>query len=286
MSICCAARGKNSTIFRSVRQIIFTTHIADLHCARISNAICEKPLVLNPWNLDGLTEIQTATGRTISTILQLRLHPAIQSLKARIDAHRDKEHTVDLTYIASRGHWYHTSWKGNEEKSGGVATNIGVHFFDALVHVFGPVSMNFTHLRDAHRAAGFLVCGNAAIRWFVSIDCADLPESADGKTAFRSITVDGEDMEFSEGFADLHTRSYEEIIAGKGFGVEAVRPSIEIVSALRTARIELHRGERHPFVGKHLTNLPMVPRKTARKSRPPKAFSVSDLAAADDQSMA
>ena len=265
-------------------------HLHDAHCRFALrsdiDAICEKPLVLNPWNLDGLTEIETATGRSISTILQLRLHPAIQNLKARIDAERDKAHNVDLTYIASRGRWYHTSWKGSEEKSGGVATNIGIHFFDVLVHVFGPVSVNIAHLHDAHRAAGFLVCGNAAIRWFVSIDCADLPESVNGKAAFRAITVDGEDMEFSEEFSELHTRSYEEIIAGRGFGVEAVRPSIEIVSALRRARIELHRGERHPFVAKHLTNLPMVPQKAARKSRPPKAFTVSDLAATDDQSMA
>jgi UDP-N-acetyl-2-amino-2-deoxyglucuronate dehydrogenase len=265
-------------------------YLHDAHCRFAlrsdSNVICEKPLVLNPWNLDGLTEIQTATGRSISTIMQLRLHPAIQDLKARIDGERDKEHNVDLTYIASRGRWYHTSWKGDEEKSGGVATNIGVHFFDLLVHVFGPVSLNIVHLRDAQRAAGFLVCGNASIRWFVSIDCADLPESANGKTVFRSIAVDGEDIEFSEGFTDLHTRGYEEIIAGRGFGVEAVRPSIEIVSALRRARIELHRGERHPFVAKHLTNLPMVPQKAARKSRPPKAFRVNDLAITDDRSMA
>lgn len=251
-------------------------HLHDAHCRFAlrsdANAICEKPLVLNPWNLDGLTELQSATGRSISTILQLRLHPAIQSLKDRIDASPDLEHNVDLTYIASRGHWYHASWKGNEEKSGGVATNIGIHFFDALVHVFGPASVNIAHLRDAHRAAGFLVCGNASIRWFVSIDCADLPASANGKTSFRSITVDGEDIEFSEGFIDLHTRSYEEIIAGRGFAIEAVRPSIEIVSALRRARIELHRGERHPFVAKHLTGLPMVPQTAARKGLPPKAF--------------
>ena len=217
MWICCAAPGKKSTIFRSVRQTI----CHDAHCRFAlrsdTDAICEKPLVLNPWNLDSLTEIETATGRSISTILQLRLHPAIQNLKARIDAERDKEHNVDLTYIASRGRWYHTSWKGVEEKSGGVATDIEIHFFDVLVHVFGPVSVNIAHLHDAHRAAGFLVCGNASIRWFVSVDCADLPESVNGKAAFRSITVDGEDMEFSDGFSELHTRSYEEIVAGRGF---------------------------------------------------------------------
>jgi UDP-N-acetyl-2-amino-2-deoxyglucuronate dehydrogenase len=265
-------------------------YLHDAHCRFAlrsdSNAICEKPLVLNPWNLDDLTKIQTATGRGISTILQLRLHPAIQNLKTRTDARRDKEHNVDLTYIVARGRWYQTSWKGNEVKSGGVATNIGVHFFDMLTYVFGPASVNVVHLHDAHRAAGFLACGNASIRWFVSIDRADLPGSADGKTTFRSITVDGEEVEFSEGFADLHTRSYEEIIAGRGFGIEDARPSIEIVSALRSAKIDLHRGERHPFLAKHLTNLPMIPRKTTRRSHLPAEFGANDPATSNDPSVA
>jgi UDP-N-acetyl-2-amino-2-deoxyglucuronate dehydrogenase len=205
--------------------------------------------VLNPWNIDGLAEIERETGRKISTILQLRWHPAIQELKRRIDASPKNSFNVDLTYITSRGRWYHASWKGDEAKSGGVATNIGVHFFDMLAHVFGPTAMNVVHLHEKERAAGFLVCGRANIRWFLSIDRRDLPQSvAKEKTTYRSITLDGEEVEFSEGFTDLHTRSYEEILAGRGFGMDAVRPSIEIVSAFRQASVELGRGERHPLV--------------------------------------
>lgn len=233
-------------------------HLHDAHCRFAlrsgADAICEKPVVLNPWNIDGLIEIEAETGRRISTILQLRLHPAIQALKSKIDSSPKNEFAVDITYIASRGRWYHTSWKGDEAKSGGVATNIGVHFFDALVHVFGPPTMNVVHLRDRNRAAGFLVCGRASIRWFLSIDRDDLPASGtNGKATYRSITVDEEQVEFSDGFADLHARSYEEIVAGRGFGLDVVRPSIDIVSAIRTAPLEVRRGERHPFVDKHLS---------------------------------
>lgn len=246
-------------------------YLHDAHCRFAlrsdADAICEKPLVLNPWNIDGLAEIETETGRRISTILQLRLHPAIQALKSKIDSSPKNEFAVDLTYITSRGHWYHTSWKGDEAKSGGVATNIGVHFFDALVHIFGPSTTNIVHLRDHNRAAGFLVCGRASIRWFLSIDRADLPSGANGKTTYRSITIDQEEVEFSDGFTDLHTRSYEEIIAGRGFGLDVVRPSIEVVSAFRTARIEPHRGERHPFTNKYLSRLPMVPRPEIEGNR-------------------
>jgi UDP-N-acetyl-2-amino-2-deoxyglucuronate dehydrogenase len=231
-------------------------YLHDAHCRFAlrsnSEAICEKPVVLNPWNLDGLAEIEVETGRRISTILQLRLHPAIQALKSRIGTSPRNEFTVDLTYITSRGRWYHTSWKGDEAKSGGVATNIGVHFFDVLAHVFGPPTMSIAHLRERNRAAGFLVCGRASIRWFLSIDRADLPPGANGKTSHRSITVDGEAVEFCNGFTDLHTRSYEEIVAGRGFGLDTVRPSVEIVSAFRTAPLEARRGERHPLVEKYL----------------------------------
>lgn len=248
-------------------------YLHDAHCrfALRSNAdvICEKPLVLNPWNIDGLSEIEAETGRHISTILQLRLHPAIQALKAKIAASDQQRFDVDLTYITSRGRWYHASWKGQEEKAGGIATNIGVHFFDALIHIFGPASVNIVHLRDRNRAAGFLVCGRANIRWFLSIDRDDLPQSANGKTTYRSMLIDGEEVEFSEGFTDLHTRSYEEIIAGRGYGLDAVRPSINIVSSFRTSRIEPHRGERHPFVAKHLSGLPMVPRIAEADSTTP-----------------
>jgi UDP-N-acetyl-2-amino-2-deoxyglucuronate dehydrogenase len=217
------------------------------------DAICEKPLVLNPWNIDGLAEIAQETGRRVSTILQLRLHPAIQALKAAIDSSPKNEFAVDLTYITSRGRWYHTSWKGDDAKSGGIATNIGVHFFDLLGYLFGPVRMNVVHLRERERAAGFLECGRARIRWFLSVDRNDIPAAAaNGKTTFRSITIDGEEVEFSDGFTDLHTRSYEEILAGRGFSLDTIRPSIELVSTVRTRPIELQAGERHPFVERHL----------------------------------
>jgi len=221
-------------------------YLHDAHCGFAlrsgADAICEKPLVLTPRNIDGLAEIERDTGRRISTILQLRLHPAIVALRERF-AKGNKRHKVELTYITSRGRWYHASWKGDEAKSGGVATNIGVHFFDMLSFVFGSATRNEAHLREAERAAGSLECERADISWFLSIDRNDLPDSVKGKkTTFRSITVDSEEVEFSEGFTDLHTRSYEEIIAGRGFGIEEVRPSIEIVSTFRTAPVVRSNG--------------------------------------------
>ena len=232
-------------------------YLHDAHCRFAlrsdAEAICEKPLVLNPWNIEGLEEIQEKTGRRISTILQLRLHPAIQALKAKVDASASNEFDVGLTYITSRGRWYHTSWKGDESKSGGVATNIGVHLFDMLSYVFGPARRNVVHLRERDRAAGYLECGRARIRWFLSVDRGDIPEAVAGaKTTYRSVTLDGEEIEFSEGFGDLHTRSYEEILAGRGFGLEEVRPSVEIVSNFRSGAIDPQAGEQHPFVGRYL----------------------------------
>lgn len=231
-------------------------YLHDAHCRFAlrsgADAVCEKPLVLNPWNIDGLADVERETGNKIATILQLRLHPAIQELKRKIDAAPNNKFAVDLTYITSRGRWYHTSWKGDEAKSGGIATNIGVHFFDMLTHVFGPATKNVVHLHDEDRAAGYLECGRAQIRWFLSIDRKDLPESAQGKkTTYRSITLDGEEIEFSEGFTDLHTRSYEEILAGNGYGIEEVRPSVALVSALRSKQIELGAGDQHPFVRRY-----------------------------------
>jgi len=229
-------------------------YLHDAHCRFTlrsdADAICEKPLVLNPWNIDGLAEIERETGRRISTILQLRLHPVIKALKAKVDASPKNEFAVDLTYITSRGRWYHASWKGDEAKSGGVATNIGIHFFDMLAHVFGPIRRSSVHLRNGQRAAGYVECGRAKIRWFLSIDRADLPAGIGDKRTFRSLSMDGEEVEFSEGFGDLHTRSYEEILAGRGFGLDAVRTSVEFVSAFRTAAIEPRSGERHPFAAK------------------------------------
>jgi len=205
-------------------------YLHDAHCRMAlrsqADAICEKPLVLNPWNLDGLAELEQSSGRRISSILQLRLHPAIEELRKRIAAAPNNEFAIDLTYITSRGRWYHVSWKGDDVKSGGIATNIGVHFFDMLVHVFGPPSTNVVHLREGARASGFLVCGRANVRWFLSVDANDLPAGpVSGTRAFRSITVNGDEIGFSDGFTDLHVRSYEEILAGRGFGLDTVRPA-------------------------------------------------------------
>jgi len=216
-----------------------------------ANVICEKPLVLNPWNIDGLAEIEQQTGHKINTILQLRLHPAIQALKERI-AKSNERHVVDLTYITSRGRWYHASWKGEEAKSGGVATNIGVHFFDMLAYVFGPLQSQTASLRQPERAGGLLSYEKADVRWFLSVDANDLPDGVKGKkTTYRSITLDGEEVEFSEGFTDLHTRSYEEILAGRGYGLDDVRFCVEVVSQFRTLPI-VANGERHAFVDKYL----------------------------------
>lgn len=217
-----------------------------------ADAICEKPLVLNPWNIDGLLEIEKDTGRKVNTILQLRVHPTITELRERVrNAPKDKKHEVDLTYITSRGNWYLQSWKGDEKKSGGIACNIGVHFFDMLHFIFGDLQENKAHLAEDTRAAGYLEYEHARVRWFLSIDINDVPEQirAQGQRTFRSITVDGREIEFSGGFTDLHTRSYEEIIAGRGFGLEDNRVAIETVSHIRKAKLETG-GDQHPMVTK------------------------------------
>ena len=201
-----------------------------------ADAICEKPIVINPWNLDALQELERETGRRVSTILQLRLHPALTALKKRI-AEGDPNHRyrVNLTYMTSRGRWYQVSWKGIKERSGGLATNIGIHFFDMLIWLFGPVTASEVNIRDEWRTGGSLQLKHADVSWFMSADSADLPfPAAPGKkTTFRSITVDGQEVEFSEGFTDLHTRSYEEILAGRGFGIDDARPSIELAHRVR-----------------------------------------------------
>ena len=232
-------------------------YLHDAHCRFAlrsdADAICEKPLVLNPWNLDGLAEMERDTSRKIFTILQLRHHPAIIGLKQAIDAEPGRIHDVDLTYITSRGRWYHISWKGDTDKAGGVATNIGVHFFDMLGHVFGKAGRSVVTLRDEERAAGYIEFERARVRWFLSVDFADVPEAVQEKqSTFRSITVDGKEVEFSGGFTDLHTESYRAILAGGGFGVEDVRPSIDLVSAIRTMAITPSAGEIHPAAGKYL----------------------------------
>ena len=215
-----------------------------------ADAICEKPLVLNPWNIDGLAEIEQSTGRRVNTILQLRLHPTIIALKDKIDGRaNDRIHDVDLTYITSRGRWYYVSWKGDEHKSGGIATNIGIHFYDMLSFVFGPLEMNYVHHRAMDCAAGYLTFKKARVRWFLSINRNDLPANIPpGQTTFRSITIDGEELEFSDGFTDLHTQSYQQILDGNGFSLADVRPSVETVSYIRSANIDPSKGEQHPFL--------------------------------------
>lgn len=215
-----------------------------------THAICEKPLVLNAWNIDGLATIEASSGREVYTILQLRLHPAIIALRERIAASPPGTiHDVDLTYITSRGRWYQVSWKGDEQKSGGIATNIGIHLFDMLSFVFGAVKQSIVHLRDKDRAAGFLELEKARVRWFLSVSSEDLPMSlSPAKRTYRSILMNGEEIEFSDGFTDLHTESYRQILAGNGFRLDVVRPSIEAVSRIRTATIQPHAGDRHPFV--------------------------------------
>lgn len=218
-----------------------------------ADAICEKPLVLSPWNIDGLIEIEQDTGKKVYSILQLRLHPAICTLQKRVkEAKSDTKHEVDLTYITSRGHWYHQSWKGNIDKSGGIATNIGVHFFDMLHFVFGALQENVVHLSTSGKAAGYLEYERARVRWFLSVDVEDVPSSIreKGQRTYRSITVDGEEIEFSGGFTGLHTRSYEEILAGRGFGVEENRTAITTVSAIRDAKISTLTSDYHPFLKK------------------------------------
>ncbi len=215
-----------------------------------ADAICEKPLVLNPWNIDGLAEVEKASGQRINTILQLRLHPAIVALRERVRAEQGgRVHDVDLTYVTARGRWYYVSWKGDESKSGGIATNIGVHFYDMLGFVFGPLKRNIVHHRAVDCASGYLEYERARVRWFLSINLRDVPKDlAAGQRTFRSITVDGREFELSEGFGDLHTKSYSEIIAGRGFRLDDVRPSVETVAQIRKAPLEPGEGEQHPFL--------------------------------------
>lgn len=216
-----------------------------------ADAICEKPLVLNPWNIDGLKEIEKDTGRRVNTILQLRVHPSIIALREQVqNEQKASKHEVDLTYITSRGHWYLQSWKGDENKSGGIATNIGVHFYDMLHFIFGELQENIVHYSSATMAAGYLEYEKARVRWFLSVDYKHVPDSAkaQGQRTYRSITVDGEEIEFSGGFTDLHTRSYEEILAGRGFGLEENRVAIETVSQIRNATPAGLTGDYHPFL--------------------------------------
>jgi UDP-N-acetyl-2-amino-2-deoxyglucuronate dehydrogenase len=224
-----------------------------------ANVICEKPLVLNPWNVEALDEIQRETGKKAYNILQLRLHPDILALKEKVQSSDPgKIFDFDLAYITSRGNWYYTSWKGDVQKSGGIATNIGIHFFDMLIWIFGNVKENIVHLHTHDRAAGFLQLERARVRWFLSINEDTLPESvkAKGQRTYRSITMEGTEIEFSEGFTDLHTKSYQAILDGNGFNLTEALPSIELAHAIRTQKPVGVKGDYHPFVAKSTTPHP------------------------------
>lgn len=198
------------------------------------NVICEKPLVLSPWNAASLLQTEQETGKKVNTILQLRHHPVIQALKQEADR-SDQVAEVELTYITPRGPWYYTSWKGDIHKSGGIATNIGVHFFDMLLWVFGDVQQNIVHLHTHDRAAGFLHLKKAQVRWFLSINSETLPASATPNSAYRAIKINGQTLEFSEGFADLHTLSYKAVLDNQGFGISEVLPAIQLTHQIREA---------------------------------------------------
>jgi len=216
-----------------------------------ADAICEKPLVLQPEQIDELKAVEADTGRKVHTILQLRLHPAILALRDRVAKMPvDEKVDVDLTYITSRGNWYLKSWKGLTEKSGGIATNIGVHFYDMLHFVYGAVQENIVHLNTRTKAAGYLEYERARVRWFLSLDVNDVPdeERAKGKRTFRAVVANGENIEFSDGFTELHTKIYEDILSGGGFGVEDNRTAIETVATIRNAPITPVGDLTHPFV--------------------------------------
>lgn len=214
-----------------------------------ADAICEKPLVINPWNLDALEEIERETGRRVYTILQLRVHPDLLALKSALD--QGRRHQVVLTYITGRGSWYGVSWKGREDRSGGVATNIGIHFFDLLLWLFGPVRDIFVHAKSETKGAGLLVLERADVQWYLSTDIGDLPDSARSqqRTTYRSITVDGDEVEFSGGFTNLHTVVYERILNGQGHGIADARPAIELAYRIRQTPLSAcGYSTTHPFV--------------------------------------
>ncbi len=230
-----------------------------------AHVICEKPLVLNPWNVNALTDMENESGKKVSTILQLRLHPALIALKKQVDeAPKDKIFDVDVTYITSRGNWYYTSWKGSKEKSGGIATNIGIHFFDVLNWIFGDVETSVVHLHTHDRAAGMFELKRARIRWFLSINYDTIPEAIKitGERTFRSFTVNGEEIEFSGGFTDLHTESYRHILDGHGFGLKDAFTAVEMAYEIRNAQpTGLDTGDNHH----PLADLPQSPHPFERE---------------------
>jgi UDP-N-acetyl-2-amino-2-deoxyglucuronate dehydrogenase len=228
-------------------------HDAHIRMALRNNAdaICEKPLVLNPANVELLAELEKETGKKIYTVLQLRYHPAVIELKKEIaSSDPNKIYDVTLTYITGRGKWYYYSWKGNEEKSGGLVTNIGIHFFDMLYYLFGELKLNIVHHLTPSWSSGFMQFKQAHVRWFLSLDADDLPDKVQtGQTSYRSILIDGKELDFTHGFIDLHTITYQRILSGEGFGLGCAKPSIEIVHAIRHAECSAGTSaDKHPFV--------------------------------------
>ncbi|MCL4135952.1 UNVERIFIED_CONTAM: hypothetical protein GTU68_010674 [Idotea baltica] len=254
---------RNKNINLDYVSICTPNYLHDAHIRmalrRDAHAICEKPLVLNPWNIDALADIEKSSKKKVYSILQLRLHKSIIELKNKVDnGPKDKIYDVDLTYLTSRGHWYNTSWKGNDAKSGGIASNIGVHFYDMLSWIFGNVKQNIVHLHTHDRAAGYLEFEKARVRWFLSIDYDVIPDEIKktGQRTYRSITVDNEEIEFSGGFTELHTKSYEKILSGEGFGLSDARQSIEIVQKIRNSELSPLTGDYHPFAKNILSKHP------------------------------
>jgi UDP-N-acetyl-2-amino-2-deoxyglucuronate dehydrogenase len=224
-----------------------------------ADVICEKPIVLNPWNLDALSEIEKESGKNVFNILQLRLHPSIIELKNQIEtSENDKKLDFDLTYITSRGNWYYASWKGDIYKSGGIATNIGVHFFDMLAWIFGDVQENIVHVHTHDTAAGYIEFNKARVRWFLSINESAIPEALlkQGKRTYRSMKIADHEIEFSDGFTDLHSESYKKILEGNGFRLNEARKSIEIVYNIRNMNAVGLKGDYHPFATKTLSRHP------------------------------
>lgn len=246
---------RRSTIAIQYASICTPNYLHDAHIRFAlrsgCHAICEKPLVINARNIDPLLAIEAETEKKIYTVLQLRLHNTIKELKSKIELEDNtKKRDIDLTYITARGHWYDYSWKGNNIKSGGIASNIGVHFFDMLGYIFGNTQQSIVHLMEPRRAAGYLEFEKARVRWFLSINKHDLPQVAleNGHSTFRSITIGGNELEFSDGFTDLHTETYADILNGGGFSVEDARQSIEIVTSIRNATPIGFQGDYHPFL--------------------------------------
>jgi UDP-N-acetyl-2-amino-2-deoxyglucuronate dehydrogenase len=232
-------------------------YLHDAHCRLAlrlgADVICEKPLVINPWNLDALEELEQKSGHRVNTVLQLRVHPKLLKLRQELLSAPSKKHDVILTYVTGRGNWYNVSWKGQEEKSGGIATNIGIHLFDLLIWLFGKAGDIRLHHADSQSMSGFLELENADVRWFLSVDPGDLPfpVSPGRKSTFRSISVDGQEIEFSEGFADLHTRVYEETLAGNGFRIADARPSVELTHRIRSTPVSPFDSLTHPRLLSH-----------------------------------